>query len=181
MVLIESKSRITLDKSDIATFHLKCFDFYRAAACKDPEQTSKTRWWPLLLSSEPASETVRRICCDLGVGLCDPERLPLPALLFAAAQPNADDYLSETYLSEMVRLAEATCVPMQQRWRLDRDSREVCLSLDNINATEISDLLFLQDELTKGFLHAFDNHAPGRLAQRARPLLERYEAARLAS
>ena len=135
----------------------------------------------MLVSSDPASGTVRRVCCDLGVVLCDPERLPLPALLFAAAQPNADEYLSETHLSEVVRLAESVCVPMQQRWRLDMDSREVCLSLDNIDATEISDLLCLQDELTKDFLHAFDNHAPGGLAQRARPLLERYEAARLAS
>ena len=25
------------------------------------------RWWPLLVSSEPTGETVRRICCDLGV------------------------------------------------------------------------------------------------------------------
>ena len=181
MVLIESKSRNTLDKSDIATFHLKCFDFYRAAACEEPKQTSKTRWWPLLVSSEPASETVRRLCCDLGVVLCDPECWPLPALLYAAAQPNSDDYLSETHLSEMVRLAEPTCVPMQQRWRLDRDSREVCLSLNNINASEISDLLFLQDELTKDLLNAFDHHKPGGLAQRARPLLERFEAARLAS
>ena len=180
MVLIESKSRITLDKSDVATFHLKCFDFYRAAACEDPEQTSKMRWWPLLVSSEPAGGTVRRICCDLGVVLCDPECLPLPALLYAAAQPNADDHLSEDHLSEMVRLAEIACVPMQQRWRLDRDGRKICLSLDNINATEISDLLFLQDELTKDFLPAFDIHSE-RLAQRVRPLLERYEAARLAS
>ena len=108
-------------------------------------------------------------------------RLPLPALLFAASQPNADDYLSEVHLSELVRLAEAACVPMQQRWRLDIDARAVNLRLDDINSTDITDLLFLQDELTEDFLDAYEVHAPGVLDQRASTLVERFEAARLAS
>ena len=43
---IESKARATLDKSDVAVFHLKCFDLYREAASEYPEQTAKARWWP---------------------------------------------------------------------------------------------------------------------------------------
>ena len=81
----------------------------------------------------------------------------------------------------MVRLAEAACAPMQQRWRLDIDKREVSLSLDNMNSTDIADLLFLQDELTEDFLDAFELNAPGFLDQRASALVERFEAARLAS
>ncbi len=178
---IESKARSMLDKSDVAVFDLKCFDFYRAAASEFPEQTANARWWPLLVSSEPTNETVRRVCCDSGVVLCDPQRLPLPALLFAASRPNADDFLSETLLSEFVRLAEAACGPMQQRWCLDIASRTVSLSLDNLDSTEIADLLFLQDELTEDFLDAFEVHAPGWLDRRASDLVERFEAARLAS
>ena len=175
---IESKARTTLNKSDVAVFHLKCFDLYRAAASEYPEQTAQAKWWPLLVSSEPTGEAVRRICCDLGVVVCDPQRLPLPALLFAASRPNADDYLSETHLGELVRLAEAACVPMQQRWRLDIGDRAVSLRLDNMDSTEIADLLFLQDELTEDFLDAFEVHAPGVLEQRALALVERFEAAR---
>ena len=178
---IESKARTKLNKSDIAVFHLKCFDLYRKAASQYPEQTAQARWWPLLVSSEPTSETVRRICCDLGVVICDPQRLPLPALLFAASRPNADDYLSETYLGELIRLAETACVPMQQRWRLDIDAKAVSLRLDHMGSTEIADLLFLQDELTEDFLDVFEVHAPGVLDRRASALVERFEAARLAS
>ena len=178
---VESKARATLSKSDVAVFHLKCFDLYRAAAAEYPEQTAEARWWSLLVSSEPTGEAVRRISCDLGVVVCDPQRLPLPALLFAASRPNADDYLSDTLLGELVRLAEAACVPIQQRWRLDISGRAVCLRLDNMDSTEIADLLFLQDELTEDLLDAFEVHAPGVLDRRASALVERYEAARLAS
>lgn len=178
---IESKARNALDKSDVAVFYVKCFDLYREAASEYREETAKAKWWSLLVSSEPTDETVRKTSCDLGVVVCDPQRLPLPALLFAASRPNADDYLSEIHLGELVRLAEAACSPMQQRWRLDIDKREVSLSLDNMNSTEIADLLFLQDELTEDFLDAFEVNAPGVLDQRASALVERFEAARLAS
>ena len=107
--------------------------------------------------------------------------LPLPALMFAASRPNADDYLSETHLGELVRLAEPACAPMQERWCLDADRRVVSMRLDNMDSTEIADLLFLQDELTEDFLDAFEVHAPGVLEQRALALVERFEAARLAS
>ena len=178
---IESKARTTLDKSDVAVFHVKCFDLHREAASEYPEQTAKAKWWPLLVSSEPTDEAVRRMCCDLGVVVCDPRRLPLPALLFAASRPNADDYLSETHLGELVRLAEPACAPMQQRWRLDIDRRVVSLCLDNMDSTEIVDLLFLQDELTQDFLDVFEVHTPGVLDRRASALAKRFEAARLAS
>ncbi len=178
-VWVESKARTNLNKSDVAEFHLKCFDLYRASASEYPEQTANSRWWSLLVSSEPTSETIRRICYDLGVVVCDPQRLPLPALLFAASSPNADDYLPEIQLGELVRLAEAACAPMQRRWRLDVKRRSVCISLDNLNATDIDDLLFLQDELTEHFLHSFETHAPEALNRRARDLVERFEAVRL--
>lgn len=180
-IWIESKARTTLNKSDVSVFNLKCFDFYRAAASEYPEETAKARWWSLLVSSEPTGESVRRICYDLGVVLCDPQRLPLPALLFAASRPNADDFLPESHLSELVRLAEAACAPMQKRWRVDMDGKEVALRLDNMDSTEIADLLFLQDELTEDFLDAFEVHAPGVLEKRGSDLVQRFEAARLAS
>ena len=42
----------------------------------------------------------------------------------------------------------------------------VNLRLDNIDSTKITDLLFLQDELTEDFLDAYEVHAPGVLDQR---------------
>ena len=180
-VLIESKARATLDKSDVAVFHLKCFDFYRAAASEYPEEVANARWWPVLVSSEPITDTVRRVCCDLGVVVCDPQRVPLPQLLFAASRPNADDHLPEAHLSELVRLAETACVPMQQRWHLDIDHKEIRLRLDALNSTDITDMLFLQDELSEEFLNALEADTSGKLQidKRASALVERFEAARL--
>ena len=71
--------------------------------------------------------------------------------------------------------------PMQERWRLNVDATAVRLRLDHMNSTEIADLLFLQDELTENFLDAFEVHAEGVLERRASSLVERFEAARLAS
>ena len=176
---IESKARNELSKSDVAVFNLKCFDLYRAAAVEYPEETAKSRWWSLLVSSEPTGEAVRQIGCDLGVVVCDPQRLPLPALMFAASRPNADDYLSEPHLGELTRLAESACAPMQHRWRLDASGRAVSIRLDSMDSTEIADLLFLQDELTEDLLDAFELNAPELLDRRAVALVERFEAARL--
>ena len=50
-----------------------------------------------------------------------------------------------------------------------------------MDSTEIADMLFLQDELTEDFLDAFEVHAPGVLGRRASALVERFEAARLAT
>lgn len=95
---IEAKACTVLDKTHVAVFHVKCFDLFRSAAAEHPEAIGSARWWPVLVSSEPAAEAARRVCCDLGIVLCDPQRIPLPALLHAAAKPNADDYLSEATL-----------------------------------------------------------------------------------
>ena len=181
VVLIESKARTNLNKSDVAVFQAKCLDFYQQALLEYPEETAIANWWPLLVSSEQTDKAVRQMGYDLGVVICDPERLPLPALLYAASRPNADDYLDEVRLRELVRLAETVCVPMQERWRFDASRREIRLNLDRIKPEEIEDLLFLQDDLTEGLLYAFELNAPGALNARAAPLIERFEAARLAS
>lgn len=180
-IWIEAKARAVLDKSDVAVFFLKCFDLYRAAAATFPESTAAARWWPMLISSEPVTDAVRRVCCDLSIVLCDPLRFPLPALLHAAGKPNADDYLPEAQLGELVTLTEAVCQPMQRRWQIDASRRTLTLKLDHLSADNIGDVLYLQDELTEDLLDAIDLHAPRHLESRAAPLLERLHAARLAS
>ncbi len=179
-VLIESKARAALDKSELAVFQLKCFDFYRALAAEHPDVIADERWWPLLISSDPTSDAIRRLSCSLGIVLCDPARMPLPALLYTAGRPQADQYLPDDQLGELVRLAERACLALQQQWRIDASSRAMVIGLDVLTSDEIGDLLFLQDELTENLLDVFDLHAPGHLAQRGAALAERLEAARLA-
>jgi hypothetical protein len=178
---IEAKACTTLEKAHAAVFHVKCFDLYRAAAAEFPEATAAANWWPMLVSSEPASDAARRVCCDLGIVLCDPVRIPLPALLHAAAKPNADDYLPEAPLGELVALAEPLCRPMQRRWRIDASTRTLTLDLKHASPESIGDVLYLQDELTEDLLDALDCHAPGHLERRARALGDRLPATRHAS
>jgi hypothetical protein len=178
--LVESKACIVFEKSYAAVFHMKCFDLYRAAAAEDPEATAESRWWPLLVSSEPVGEAARRVCVDLGIVLSDPSRMPLPALLYAASRPHADDYLPEAELGELVRLGERACVPMQSRWRIDGQPRTVTANLDHLSANDVGDLLFLQDELTQDFLDTFEVNQPGLIERRAAQLSGRLQALSMA-
>lgn len=179
--LIEAKACVVVDKTHAAVFQMKCFDLYRAAAVEFPQATASASWWSLLVSSEPAGDAVRRVCVDLGIVLCDPQRMPLPALLHAAGKPNADDYLPESSLSEFVLLAESLCQPMQRRWQINAELRTLTHDLDQLSAERIGDVLFLQDELTEDLLDAIDVHAPGHMERRAQALVDRLRAARLAS
>ena len=179
-ILIECKAHAALDKSELAVFQLKCFDFYRAVAAEHPEAIAKDRWWPMLISSDPTSEAVRRISCSLGIVLCDPARMPLPALLYTAARPYSDQFLREDLLGELVRLGERACLAMQEQWRIQPTSRAIAIGLDMLTSGEIDDLLFLQDELTEDLLDVFDIHAPRYLDRRGAALAGRLEAAHLA-
>ncbi len=175
-IWIEAKARSGVDKSDIAVFDLKCADLYKAAARHNPNATRSARWWPVFVSSEPAGESVRRLCVSLGIVLCDPLRVPLPVLLRAAANPEADMYLSEALLAEAVRLFEIACRPMQDRWCISDCGRKLVLTLDAARgATAVGDALFVQDELTGDLLDYFDADAPGQLECRASELGERLE------
>ena len=123
---------------------------------------------------------MRRVCCDLGIVLCDPQRLPLPALLHAAAKPNADDYLPEAALGELVSLAEPLCQPMQHHWLVpDVNRRTLTVDLDYVSSASIGDTLYLQDELTDDLLDAIDLHAPGHLERRAGVVADRLQPAAL--
>lgn len=173
-IWIEAKARELLDKSDIAVFNLKCWDLYTAAIRHEQALTSRGHWWPVLVSSEPASEAVRRLCMALGITLCDPMRVPLPVLLRAAGHPEADLHLPETMLAEAVRLFAWPCRSIQERWPVSDDGRSLLLSLDSYaDATTIGDALYIQDELTPDVLDYFDLDAPGLVDRRAERLMVR--------
>jgi hypothetical protein len=167
-IWIEAKARAAVGKSDIAVFDMKCADLYRGAAHHNPDATRADAWWPLFVTSEPASEPVRRLCMSLGIVLCDPLRIPLPVLLRVAGNPEGDMHLPETMLAEAVRLFERPCSSMQERWQISNDGRSLVLALDgDPEATALADALYVQDTLTEDLLDYFDLEAPGQLEHRA--------------
>lgn len=178
-VWLECKARQALDKSDVAVFAFKCLDLYREAAREHPEATASASWWPILVSSEPTTESVSRSCIAMGVVLCDPERMPLPMLMRIAGKPTADMWIDEAALSELVRLAEPLVTPLQSRFRLDAETNELRWSLREPTAREIGDLLFSQQEITGDVFDAFDYHSPLFFERRGAVLADRLHAARL--
>src|ERR1051326_9085737 len=66
-----------------------------------------------------ATLAARAAAISLGVLICDPSRLPLPALMRAAGKPSADIHLPECLLQEIVRLGERALRPQQDRWPYD--------------------------------------------------------------
>lgn len=175
-IWIEAKARSSVGKADVAVFDMKCADLYKAAVRHNPTTTRAARWWPLFVSSEPATEPVRRLCMTLGIVLCDPQRIPLPVLVRAAANPEADMHLPETLLAEALRLYGSPCRAMQERWIISHTDRTLMLDLDaELSPAALGDALFVQDELTGGLLDYFDVEAPGRLERRADELALRLE------
>lgn len=178
-VWLECKARRALDKSDVAVFAFKCLDLYREAAREHPDATSHASWWPILVSSEPTNESVRRSCLAMGVVLCEPQWMPLPMLLRMAGQPTADMWIDESSLSEFVRLAEPLVVPLQARFRIDPQTQELRWSLREPSAREIGDLLFHQEQTTGDVFDAFDHHSPHYFDRRGAVLTDRLQAAEL--
>ena len=163
-IILECKSKnCGVTKTDAALFHEKTLDFY----CERPHAVGRDRWWRLIVSSSPVSDTVRAFCIQLGLILCDPVRLPLPVVVRTACRPSADLYLHETLLQEAARMGEPALMPMQDRWAYDPITRDIRFKPRVLRASEISDLLWLQDELGSDILDLYDLHRPGVLERRA--------------
>lgn len=172
-IWIEAKAASSIGKPDVAVFRLKCDDLYLDCVNFDPAGTAAGRWWPVLVSSGPSDEIVRRLCFATGIVLCDPTRLPLPTILKVAANPEADLELSETLLAEAVRLFEPACKSMQERWRLSADQRCVQRSIADLpTSRKTTEALFTQEALSSEILSYLESEYPGRLENRGRALAE---------
>jgi hypothetical protein len=152
-------------KSDVATFHVKTFDYY----CGQLDTAARDHWWRLLISASPACDAVRVLCFRMGIILCDPQRFPLPVLLRAAAHPAGDEALPAVKLRELLRLGETSCQPMQEQWRIV--DHEVRFRPLRWSRQDMTDLLWLQDDLSDDLFDAYDRYAPGRLERRIEELM----------
>ena len=168
-IVVECKSQASgVTKSDAALLHEKSLDFYWAK----PQLFSRERWWRILASSTPVSESVQVFCVSLGVVLLDPEHLPLPVVLHTASRPIADMYLREVLLQDAVRLGERALLALQERWVYDALAGDFRLKPTILMPREIRDLLWLQQELGSDILDLYDLHRPGVLELRSERLLQ---------
>ena len=112
----------------------------------------------------------------MGIVLCEPCLLPLPTLIAIAAKPASDMHLDGSLMAELLRLGETICSPMQARWRIDSQAREMSIALDDAGARAHGDLLFVQGELTDSVLDYYEQHRPGDLERRGAELAARLAA-----
>ena len=167
LVVAECKSQTSgATKADVALFHEKTLDFF----CANPVRFRHERWWRLVASSTPVSDSVRMFCLSLGLALTEPNRVPLTVVLRVASRPGADMHLREALLQDAVRLAERALAPLQDRWRYDAPSQEIRFQPATLSPSEIQDLLWLQEELGSDILDLYDRHRPGILERRAEEL-----------
>ena len=160
LMVVECKSQTAgVTKADAALFHEKTFDFF----CAKPSRFRSERWWQIVASSTPVSDTVRTFCVSLGLVLTEPNHLPLPVVLRVASRPGADMHLREALLQDAVRLAERALVSLQDRWRYDAQAEEIRFQPTTLSPNEIQDLLWLQEELGSDILDLYDLHRPGML------------------
>jgi hypothetical protein len=165
--LIEAKSKTALAKSDLAVFELKASDYYFGRW----RSVSMQAWWMILASAGPTDDACRRLAAHRAIILIEPQRLPLPVLYHHCAHPAARGHLPEMLCREFLRLAPRSLQPLQERFVPDVVSNRLVLEPCPYSATELDDLLFLQDELTDDVLSRYDRLAPGRLEARAGRLL----------
>ncbi len=158
-----------ISKADAALFHFKVMDFYQ----KKIVAVAGERWWPILCGTMPTPSTARAAAISLGILVCDPGRFPLPVLVRAASRPAADMYLPEALLQEVVRLGERALCPVQERWPYRAYTGEIRFNPNHWKDSEISDLLWLEDELSGCLLDLYEKYRPGALARRALDLIWR--------
>lgn len=162
MILLECKSKKDgVTKADAALFHEKTLDFY----CARLDDIGRQQWWRLIVSSVPIFDNaVRAFCIQLGLVLCEPGHLPLPMIVKIASRPIADMHLREILLQEIVRMGEPALRPMQDRWVHDPVTQDLRFRPKILkDASEIKDLLYLQEELGEDIFDLYKKYRPGSL------------------
>lgn len=167
--MVECKAQVSgATKGDAALLHQKSLDFYSAK----PQQFSLERWWRILASSTPVSDSVRAFSVSLGIVLVESSYVPLPVILRIASRPAADMYLREPLLQDVVHLGERAQLALQARWTYDAQAEEIRIKPTIFGPDEIEELLWLQAELGSDILDHYDLHRPGALELRSERLLQ---------
>jgi len=169
-VIVECKAVADgIAKGDVTLFHFKVMDFYQKQILK----ASQEKWWPLICSATPTPMPARATALSMGMLLCDPARLPLPALVRAASRPAADLHLPEPLLQEIVRLGKRALLPLQERWQYCPATGQISFSPRHWTSAYITDILWLEDELSGCLLDLYASHRSGIFEERATDLIWR--------
>jgi hypothetical protein len=156
-----------ISKADAALFHVKVMDFYQRKIVT----AAREKWWRLLCATVPTPMPARASALSLGLLICDPSRLPLPVLFRVASRPAADMHLPESLLQEIVRLGERALCPQQERWAYRPQAKEITFNPRHWTESDITDLLWLEDELSGCLFDLYDKRRPSALERRASSLI----------
>jgi len=143
-------------KMDLFYFDRKTFDLYVARR----RAGEMGQHWRVLISTGPIDDGLRRYCYLYGIIAIDCELIPLPMLLRMASRQSADHFFQDTILSELVRLGETACGPLESRFVPD-GADHLRFNMRVLNKTDLDDLLWIQKTVTEDLLELFDQEKPG--------------------
>jgi hypothetical protein len=169
VVMTEAKAHAApLSKFDLCCFDRKTFDFY-VGRRRGGHTGSHHR---VFVSSQRCPEALCKYAFLYGIVTVDPTRLPLPLLLRMAGRPAADSFFSDIVLSELVRLGEPACAPLERRYAPD-GPHHIRFDIRTLQGRDLDDLLWLQDTVTADLLELVDADAPDYFEREAQHLFER--------
>lgn len=155
-------------KMDLFYFDRKTFDLYVAR-----HRAGETGpHWRVLVSTGPLDDALRRYCFLYGIIAIDCELIPLPMLLRMASRQSADQFFPDTILSELVRLSEVACGPLESRFVPDGPDH-LRFNTRVLNQADLDDLLWIQKTVTEDLLELLDQEKPGYFEDRAENLVAR--------
>lgn len=154
-------------KSDVCIFDRKTFDLY-VSRRRSNELGPHYR---VMVSTQPFDAAVIKYCYLYGIVFVDPNLIPLPLLLRIASRPMAGSYFQDGILSELVRLAEPACGPLENRFVPD-GPHQLRFDTRVFSDRELSDLLWVHRTMTSELLETIDIEAPGFYEKRAEELVD---------
>jgi len=155
-------------KADLCLFDRKTFDLYvsrRRAGEHGPH-------FRIMASTQPFDPTMVKYCYLYSIIAVDPNLFPLPMLVRMASRPMAGSYFQDGILSELVRLGEAACGPLEHRYVPDGPNH-IRFDVRQFSDRELADLLWIHQTVSGDLLEIIDAEAPAYYEGRAENLVDR--------
>jgi hypothetical protein len=124
-----------------------------------------------MASTQPFDPGLLKYCYLYGIVAVDPGLIPLPMLLRMASRPMAGSYFQDGILSELVRLAEPACGPLEKRYVPD-GPHYLRFDVRLFAERELADLLWIHQTVTSDLLEIVDAEAPGYYERRADAIID---------
>jgi hypothetical protein len=157
-----------LTKDQLCCFDRKTFDLYvarRRAGESGPH-------YRMVASASPVEPCLYKYGYLYGIAVIDPEMVPLPKLLRIAAKPNADEFLRNGLLSDLLLFGETACGPLEDKSVPD-GPHHIRFNVHEFSERDLDDLYWLHRTISEDLLELIDATSPGLYEAKADIIFDR--------